>query len=155
MHVRRSGIPLAGVVRFGQHDGVVATRDRPPEPSMPNLSPCSLIQRQLDAYNAKDVDGWLATYAPDAEQYALHSERLAHGHAELRTRIAARFAEPDLHARLLNRTAMGKVVVDLELITRNFPEGRGTMEMLCVYEVEDGLIRKASFALGQAKLEAR
>ena len=49
---------------------------------------------------------------------------------------------------------MGAVVVDLEEITRNFPEGKGTVEMLCVYEVTEGRIRKASFALGQQKLDA-
>jgi hypothetical protein len=43
---------------------------------------------------------------------------------------------------------MGPVVVDLERITRNFPEGRGALEMICVYEVADGLIVKASFAAG-------
>jgi len=153
IRVRRCGGPLADVARFGHHDDVVASRDPPPEPHM--TSACTLVQRQLDAYNAKDIDGWLATYATDAEQYTLHGERLARGHAELRERIAVRFAEPDLHARLLNRTVLGNIVVDLELITRNFPEGRGTVEMLCVYEVVDGLIQKASFAIGTPKLDAR
>ena len=117
-------------------------------------APNAVIQKQLDAYNAKDIEGWLGSYAQDAEQYTLHGERLAHGHAELRSRIATRFMEPDLHARLLNRTVMENVVVDLEIITRNFPEGRGTIEMLCVYEVENGLIQKASFSVGQPKLDA-
>jgi putative hydrolase of HD superfamily len=118
---------------------------------MNNESPADLIQRQLVAYNAKDVDGWLGTYAHDAEQFALHGERLAHGHAEMRARIHVRFSEPDLHAALISRIVMNNVVVDHELITRNFPDGIGTIEMLCVYEVVDGLIRKASFALGQAR----
>jgi hypothetical protein len=110
--------------------------------------PAALIQRQLEAYNDKDVEAWLATYAADAEQYLLHGDRLAKGHDELRARILVRFAEPDLHARLLSRTVMGSVVVDLEQITRNFPEGRGTMEMLCIYEVAQGRIVRASFAFG-------
>ncbi|PRC90686.1 nuclear transport factor 2 family protein [Solimicrobium silvestre] len=115
----------------------------------------SLIQEQLDAYNAKDLERWLATYAPDAEQYTLHGECFARGHAEMRTRIAARFLEPDLHAKLINRTVMGNIVVDLEVITRNFPEGLGTVEMLCIYEVVNGLIQKASFSMGSAKLDVR
>lgn len=81
-----------------------------------------------------------------------HSSPLAKGHEELRPRYLARFAEPDLHARLLSRTVMGKFVTDLELITRNFPEGVGTLEMLCIYEVEDGRIRRASFAPGAITL---
>ncbi|CAN5205867.1 nuclear transport factor 2 family protein [soil metagenome] len=111
----------------------------------------NLIQRQLDAYNARDIDALLATYAPDAELYNLHGELLARGHAEMRPRFLARFAEPDLHARLLSRIVMGHIVTDLELIARNFPEGRGSLEMLCIYEVANGLIQKASFAVGEKR----
>lgn len=114
--------------------------------------PAALIQRQLEAYNDKDVEAWLATYAPDAEQYLLHGDRLAKGHDELRSRIVARFAEPDLHARLLSRTVMGNVVVDFEQVTRNFPEGEGTMDMLCIYEVAQGRIVKASFVFNSPVL---
>ncbi|MBT3067508.1 nuclear transport factor 2 family protein [Rhodoferax sp. U11-2br] len=115
-------------------------------------TPLEVIQRQLAAYNAKDIDALLATYAMDAEQYTLHGERLAKGHEDIRARFVTRFSEPDLHARLLSRTVMGQIVVDLELITRNFPEGLGTVEMLCVYEVKDGLIQKVSFATGDKRL---
>jgi hypothetical protein len=119
-----------------------------------SADPAELIQRQLTAYNDKDVEAWLATYAADAEQYVLHGERLARGQEELRRRILLRFAEPDLHARLLSRVVMGQVVVDLEEVIRNFPEGRGRMEMLCVYEIADGRIAKASFAMGAPILDA-
>ena len=115
----------------------------------PADDPCALIQRQLDAYNAKDIEAWLSTYAPDAEQFNLHGERLVQGHDALRERIVMRFQEPDLHARLLSRTVIGNVVVDAEEVMRNFPEGLGTIEMLCVYEVVAGRIAKASFALGK------
>lgn len=107
-----------------------------------------MVQAQLDAYNAKDIEALLRTYAPDAEQYTLHGELLAKGSEQMRVRFLSRFAEPDLHARLLSRVVVGTVVVDSELITRNFPEGRGSLEMLCIYEVADGLIQKASFATG-------
>ena len=117
-----------------------------------SATPLEVIQRQLAAYNAKDIDALLATYAIDAEQYTLHGERLAKGHAEMRPRFLTRFAEPNLNARLLSRTVMGHIVVDLELITRNFPEGTGTVEMLCVYEVRDNLIQKVSFATGEKRL---
>ena len=110
------------------------------------------FKRQLDAYNAKDVQAWLSTYAWNAEWYNLHGERLAKGHEELMSRILSRFEEPDLHARLLSRIAVGNIVVDSEEITRNFPEGLGTIEMVCIYEVIDGYIAKASFALGRKQI---
>ncbi len=112
------------------------------------MSPVAVIQAQLDAFNAKDLDALMATYAPDAQQYVLHGELLAQGHDVLRARYAIRFAEPDLHARLVSRACIGNMVVDAEIITRNFPEGVGTLEMLCVYEVVDGKIVRASFATG-------
>lgn len=115
---------------------------------MNDLSPLEVVEAQFDAFNAKDIDALLATYADDAEQYVLHGERLARGHAEMRPRFLQRFEEPDLRARLLSRTLMSHVVVDHELIDRNFPEGPGTIEMLCIYEVAEGRIRRASFAMG-------
>lgn len=111
-------------------------------------SPGAVVQRQLDAYNARDLSAFLATYARDATQFELHGACLAAGHEQIRQRMATRFAEPGLHAELLSRVVMGSVVVDHERVTRNLPEGKGTIEMLCVYEVVDGLIARASFALG-------
>ena len=115
---------------------------------MQDTSPLAVVQAQLDAFNARDIDALMRAYAPDAEQFALHGQRLAKGIDEIRQRYIARFTEPDLHARLLSRMVMGKFVTDLELITRNFPEGVGTLEMLCIYEVVDGRIQRASFAPG-------
>ena len=121
---------------------------------MIEITPASVVQMQLDAYNAKDLDALLAAYAPDAEQYALHGALLAKGYDALRARFAQRFAEPDLHARLVSRTVLGNFVTDLEVVTRNFPEGKGTMDMLCIYEVVDGRIQRASFAMGAPQLLA-
>jgi hypothetical protein len=119
---------------------------------MTETSPLTVVQAQLDAFNAKDVEALMSTYAPDAEQFALHGGRLAKGHDELRSRYMARFEEPDLFARLLSRIVIGNIVTDLELITRNFPEGLGTLEMLCIYEVVNGRIQRASFVSGTVTL---
>lgn len=117
------------------------------------MSPTQVIQAQVEAYNRKDLDAFLATYAEDAEQYILHGELMAKGRDAMRSRYAERFAEPDLHAQILSRTSIGNVVVDTELVTRNFPgEGKGTIEMICIYEIEDGRVQKASFVLGAKRL---
>jgi hypothetical protein len=116
------------------------------------MTPAEIVQVQLDAYNRKDVDALLQTFAPDAEQFELHGQLIAKGHGAMRERFAIRFTEPDLHARLISRNVMGHIVVDHEEITRNFPEGIGTIEMLCVYEVRDGTIVKASYASSAPRL---
>ena len=115
-------------------------------------APDAVVQRQLDAYNARDVEGWLATYALDAKQYEHPGKLLASGHAEIRARAAARFTEPNLHARLIHRTVVGSVVVDHEDVTRTFPEGPGHVQLICVYVVERGLIQSASFVFGAPRL---
>lgn len=121
---------------------------------MQTKTPLTVVQAQLDAYNAKNIEALLETYASDAEQYTLHGELLAKGHEQLRARFLVRFQEPNLHARLLSRIVVGNVITDAELITRNFPEGPGSLEMLCIYEVVAGCIQIASFALGQMTLHA-
>ena len=119
---------------------------------MAHTSPLAVVQAQLDAYNAKDVDALLMTYAADAEQYEMHGPLLAKGHAQMRDRFLTRFTEPDLHARLLSRTVVENTVVDHEVVTRNLPEGKAAVELLCVYQVEGGRIRKASFATGKTTM---
>lgn len=117
-------------------------------------SAAALVQAQLDAYNARDLEALLDTYAIDAELFDLHGARTARGQSELRARFSVRLAEPDLHARLLTRTVLGNVVVDFERVTRTFPEGTGTVEMLCLYEVLNGRICKATFAAGEKRIDA-
>jgi hypothetical protein len=117
------------------------------------MKPEDIVQTQLDAYNAKNIDALLATYAPDAEHFVLHGALLAKGHEQLRTRFLLRFAESDLHAKLLSRTVFGNFVMDLEVVTRNFASGRGSVELLCVYEIANNCIIRASFASGPEQYE--
>lgn len=117
-----------------------------------HTSPEAVVQRQLDAYNAKDLDAWLSTYAPDARQFELGGKLLTEGHDQIRARTALRFMEPNLHAKLIRREVMGHVVIDHEDITRTFPEGPGRVELVCIYVVEHGLIQSASFAFGPQTL---
>ena len=111
-----------------------------------------LIQRQLNAYNKKDINGWLATYTDDAVQYSIEGGILASSKDEMRVNISRRFEEPDLFAELLSRQVFDNVVIDHEKITRNFPEGDGTLEMLCIYVIENGLIKVASFKVYNKQL---
>jgi hypothetical protein len=114
-----------------------------------DVSPETVIQKQLDAYNAKDIEAWLNTYAPDAKQYQFPDTLLTSGREQIRARTAPRFLEPDLHAHLIKRSVMGDVVIDHEIVTRNFSQGRGTVEMTCIYQIRNGWIQTASFVIGE------
>lgn len=102
-----------------------------------------VVQRQLDAYNARDIEALLAVYADDAQLFEHPSTLLAVGTAQLRERFAARFREPNLHAELLHRRVVGRIVVDHERVTRTFPAGPGTIELVMIYEIVGGRIQRA------------
>jgi len=120
-----------------------------------NDDPEAVVQRQLDAYNARDVEAILATYAEDARQFEHPSRLLASGSVELRERFDARFKEPNLHALLLKRIVMGDMVIDHEKVTRTFPEGAGTIELIAIYEVQNARIAKAWFIFGRKALDGK
>jgi hypothetical protein len=105
--------------------------------------PAAVVQRQLDAYNARDIEAFLATYATDAQLFEHPATLLAAGTAQLRERYTARFREPNLHAVIAGRIVMGQLVIDHEKITRTFPEGPGTSEAVVIYHVQEGRIARA------------
>jgi hypothetical protein len=115
--------------------------------------PHEVVRRQLDAYNARDIDAFMAHWADDAQVFAFPTELLASGAAEIRARHVARFEEPNLFGRLLARIALGNLVIDHEIVTRTFPEGPGTVEVIALYEVTDGKIARAWFRMGEVVLE--
>nr|WP_156542517.1 nuclear transport factor 2 family protein [Agrobacterium vitis] len=110
------------------------------------------VARQLDAYNAKDIDGFMQHWAPDCRIYAFPDTLLADGAAEIRSRHIERFREPDLHGKLIARHITGNMVTDIECVTRNFPEGKGEIDVLCLYEIEHGKIARAWFRMGEKRL---
>ena len=118
---------------------------------MGHSDPATIVQRQLDAYNAHDVDALMAIYSDDIQHFEFPSTLVATGAAQVRERLSVRLQEPDLHARLVNRIAMGNLVIDREVITRNFPEpeGIGTIELIAMYEVQDERIVRAWFRFGE------
>jgi glyoxylase I family protein len=111
-------------------------------------APASVVQRQFEAWNARDLAAWLATYAPEACQYEHPASLLATGRAQIRARMAERFQDPAQHARLLRRTVIGTLVIDEEEVTRSTPEGTVCRALTAMYQVQEGLIQSASFIFG-------
>ena len=121
---------------------------------MPPLSPepAAVVQRQLDAFNAHDVDALVAIYADDAQQFEHPDKLLARGSAELRARFTSSLQDPKLHAHLVRRMVAGQLVVDHEEITATLPEGLGQRELVAIYEVQAGRIARAWFIRGPQRL---
>ena len=98
-----------------------------------------VVQRQLDAYNDRHLERFVATFADDVTVYRPPStEPVFVGKAALAAHYARnRFNLPGLHADVVNRIVMGNKVVDHERIAgvRDEP-----FEAAAVYEVVGGLI---------------
>jgi len=104
------------------------------------LDPQTVAQRQLDAYNAHDLDAFLGLFADEVRLYRPpEGEPAITGKRALGTFYAEhRFNQPDLRAELIHRAVIGDKVVDHERIHGLAAE---PFEMVMVFQVSDGLIR--------------
>jgi hypothetical protein len=96
-----------------------------------------IIEEQVLAYNARDLDRFIATYSPDIVIEDGENNLLMKGHDQLRERYGALFeANPELHARIIHRMRIGKYTVDEEEITgrRNIPMPG---HAIVIYRVEE------------------
>jgi hypothetical protein len=109
------------------------------------LDPEAIVQRQLEAYNAHDVEGFVATYAEAAEIFAHPSTLLAKGAAQIRDRYAVRFRDYRPHAVVLKRIVIGSTVIDEEEITTTPAGIPQTARAVAIYEVQAGRIARTWF----------
>lgn len=116
-------------------------------------SPEQVVARQLEAYNAHDIESFMAHWATHSRYYEYPEGLLANGHDQIRARHTTRFNESPLHGELVNRIVLGNRVIDHEMVTRRFPEGVGVVEVVAVYIVEDGKIVDARFAFGKPEFD--
>ena len=104
----------------------------------------TLAQRQLDAYNAHDIEAFLDCYAEDVViRDLVTGDVRMEGRAAMRARYGRMFAEGTVHAELVGRLVVGDVAVDQERVTGH-PSGR-QVQALAHYAVADGLIQQVWF----------
>jgi hypothetical protein len=106
-------------------------------------APADLIQRQVDAYNAHDIEAFAALFSPDVKIIRLPAhETSISGLPDLRAAYQGLFERaPAIHCEIRNRMALGAFVIDDEHLT-GYPDGQ-TVDALVIYEVTDGLIRRS------------
>ena len=108
------------------------------------MKPEDVVQRQVLAYNARDLAGFLAEYHDDVKIFRPPAaEPVMSGKPALAEFYATeRFNRPALHAEIVSRIAFGNKVIDHERITGVLPQ---PFEVAAVYLVIDGLIKTAWF----------
>lgn len=104
-----------------------------------------IVQAQLDAYNACDVEKCCSFYAEDCVIADLNGGVRQANRAELHARYTDLFKQfPKNHARLVNRVVVGNTVIDHEDVSRA-PSGE-QFEIIAIYTLKDGLIARCDFA---------
>jgi hypothetical protein len=96
------------------------------------------VEEHIQAYNAHDLERFVACFSPDCVMEDARGQVFAQGHADLRAGFGRIFDEnPELHCEVLHRTWVGDYVVDEEHITgRNGGEQR----VVVVSHVSGGVI---------------
>lgn len=119
------------------HNGVVLEPEK-----LLSETPEQLVQRQLNAYNFRNIDAFLDTYADDVEVYTFPDKLDYKGKATMRKIYADMFMRtPNLHCELKGRMVQGNIVIDNEHVTF----GSASIDGVAIYHVENGKIKKVYF----------
>lgn len=105
-------------------------------------TPEDLAQRQLNAYNLRNIEAFLEPYADDIEIYMFPDKLQAKGKEAMRQGYESMFQNtPNLHCELVNRIVKGNTVIDYERVQF----GNETVEAIAIYHIENGKIKKVYF----------
>jgi len=109
-----------------------------------------IVDKQILAYNSQDIAAFAATYHEDVEIHHFPGGLQYKGKQELISRYGPKFARLKcLEASSIKRIVEGRFLVDHEL-AESCSEQAGvvdrSIEVIAMYEVEDGLIKRVIFS---------
>lgn len=101
-----------------------------------------LVQRQLEAYNARDIDAFMATYTEDIVINNFPETLIYKGQEAMRKRYKTMFEETsDLFCEIKKRIVLANKVIDHEYVRKN----GNYISVVAIYEITNGLISKVTF----------
>lgn len=104
------------------------------------MNPLAVVTTQLDAFNAHDLEAFVATYSTDTIVTGVAAEPIV-GHEALREFYEPRLANPDLSCEIETVVQFGERWV----VAREYVINGGTRtETIATFDVVDGLIQRAS-----------
>lgn len=107
------------------------------------VSPAILAQQQLNAYNARDIEGFLAPYSDSVRIYMFPNQLIAQGKSAMRQQYAGMFEQvKELHCQLVSRMVEGDTVIDQENVT-GF--GDKPLKAIAIYKIRNNKIAEVYF----------
>lgn len=103
-----------------------------------------VVQEQLTAYNARNLDTFLSTYSDDIVIYEASREVTIKGKKQLKELFGNLFKNnPNLYCYIENRIVSGNIIIDHEKV--QFRKGQPIMEFIVMYKVKNGKIAEVTF----------
>jgi imidazolonepropionase-like amidohydrolase len=109
------------------------------------ITPLMLVEQQLNGYNARNIDAFVAPYSDDVEMYQFPGKLIGKGKDAMRKAYSAIFSNfPDLHCEIKSRMIQGNWIIDKESVSGM---GKTKVEATSIYQVENNRINKVYFIL--------
>ena len=106
-------------------------------------SPEKIVEKNLKAYNNRDIDGFMASFTSAIALYNLGESKPAiNGFEAIKTFYKKVFnASPKLHSTILKRIVFDNKVIDHERIVGRVGSDK-PVEIVLIYEIKDNKIAK-------------
>lgn len=106
------------------------------------ISPEKIVQRQVESFNARNLDEFAACYSEDVVVRNFPNDILYKSNETLKNNYERFYSKtPQVQVEVVKRISVGSTVIDKELVTI----GDKTHQQVAIYEVKNGLISSMTF----------
>ena len=107
-----------------------------------NLTPLSVVNARMDAYNHHDLDSFLKNYAEDIQVFTYPNIPLGNkGKSHLKSIFEPMFKEAKVSVKIIHQMTQGKYVINHEIVSYSGKD----QKYISIYEVENNLIKSVQF----------
>ena len=110
-----------------------------------DITPEKVVQKNLDYYNARNIDGFMSLFADDIRFYNFNDGKITiDGLEECRKVYKELFdLSPELHSTIVQRIVFDNKIIDHEYIIGR-KGSKDVVELVLIYEVKNDLIYKVT-----------
>jgi len=112
-------------------------------------SPAKIIQKQVKAFNGRDLDGFVSCFADDVVVSRFPNEKMYQGNSKMKDNYERFFENvKSSSVEVVNRIILGNTIIDEEITKVDGRDGH----QVAIYQVENGLITSMTFVFPDGPL---
>ncbi|MEC7771259.1 MAG: nuclear transport factor 2 family protein [Bacteroidota bacterium] len=105
-------------------------------------SPSKIIQKQVDSFNKRDLDGFVSCFTDNVQVSRFPNEKMYQGNDKMKENYERFFENvKSSSVEVVNRIVLGNMVIDEEVTKVDGRDGH----QIAIYQVENGLISSMTF----------